>query len=292
MRRDLYAEVSTRIVAELEGGAAPWVKPWAATAGANTPCNAVTSRPYSGCNVILLWLARDRGWPTPRFLTFNQAIEAGGNVRKGEHGTKVYFVKQLKIVDAEAEETEARLVSMLREYTVFNVAQCENLPDSIKAGRPMRVRNADTRDALADEFLRATGADIRDGSGEAYYVPSKDFISMPAFEAFKGADHFYNVAFHELTHWTGHKSRLDRDLKHRFGDRAYAAEELVAELGAAFLCAEFGFDGDVCNAGYIATWIDLLKSDKRAFFTACSKASQAADHLRGLALASSDTLAA
>ena len=106
---------------------------------------------------------------------------------------------------------------------------------------------------LADDFLRSTGADIREGHGEAYYVPSRDFISMPAFQAFKGADHFYNVAFHELTHWTGHKSRLDRDLKNRFGSRNYAAEELIAELGAAFLCAEFGFDGDVRNAGYIAT---------------------------------------
>src|SRR6185295_2922327 len=113
----------------------------------------------------------------------------------------------------------------------------------------------------------------------------RDFISMPAFEGFKGADHFYYVAFHELTHWTGHKARLDRDLKNRFGSRDYAAEELVAELGAAFLCAEFGFDGDVRNAGYIATWIDLLKSDKRAFFTACSKASKAAEYLRALALA-------
>ena len=108
---------------------------------------------------------------------------------------------------------------------------------------------------------------------------------MPAFEGFKGADHFYNVAFHELTHWSGHKSRLDRDLKHRFGSRSYAAEELVAELGAAFLCAEFGFDGDTHSAGYIATWIKLLKADGRAFFTACSHASKAADYLRGWALA-------
>jgi antirestriction protein ArdC len=292
MRRDLYAEVSARIIAELEAGAAPWVKPWSATAGANPPCNAVTNRPYSGCNVILLWLARGRGWPTPRFLTFKGAIDAGGNVRKGEHGTKVIFVKQLRIKEGDSDEADTRLIPMLREHTVFNVAQCENLPDNIKAGKPMRIRNPDTRDALADEFLRSTGADIREGSGEAYYVPSCDFISMPAFGAFKSADHFYNVAFHELTHWTGHKSRLDRDLRHRFGERAYAAEELVAELGAAFLCAEVGFDGDVRNAGYIATWIDLLKSDKRAFFTACSKASQAADYLRGLALASPDTIAA
>ena len=281
MKRDLYSEVSARIVAELEAGAAPWVKPWSATAGLNVPQNAVTNRPYSGCNVILLWLARNRGWPTPRFLTFKQAIEAGGNVRKGEHGTKVYFVKQLQIKDG---EEDARLVPMMREYTVFNVAQCENLPDGVKAGKPMRVRNPDTRDASADEFLRSTRADIRDGHGEAYYVPSHDFISVPAFEAFKGADHFYCTAFHELTHWTGHQSRLDRDLKNRFGSHEYAAEELIAELGAAFLCAEFGFDGDVRNAGYIATWIELLKADKRAFFTACNRASKAAEYLRGLAL--------
>jgi antirestriction protein ArdC len=292
VKRDLYAEVSTRIIAELERGAAPWIKPWSATAGQNVPQNAVTNRPYSGCNVILLWLARKHGWPTPRYLTFKQAIEAGGNVRKGEHGTKVYFVKQLQIKDSDSEEADTRLIPMMREYTVFNVDQCENLPDSIKAGKPMRIRNPDTRDALADEFLHSTGADIREGHGEAYYVPGRDFISMPAFEAFKGADHFYNVAFHELTHWTGHKSRLDRDLKHRFGERAYAAEELVAELGAAFLAAEFSFDGDVRNAGYIATWIELLRADKWAFFTACNRASKAADYLRGLALAEPAEIAA
>jgi antirestriction protein ArdC len=285
MRNDLYAKVTARIVAELERGAAPWVKPWSATAGQNVPQNAVTGRPYSGCNVILLWLARDHGWATPRFLTFKQAREAGGHVRKGEHGTKVYFVKQLQVKDSDGEGADTRLVPMLREFVVFNVDQTEGLPDSIRVGKPLRVRNPDTRDALADDFLRSTGADIREGHGEAYYVPSRDFISMPAFAAFKGADHFYNVALHELTHWSGHASRLDRDLKNRFGSRAYAAEELIAELGAAFLSAEFGFDGNVRNAGYIATWIDLLKSDKRAFFTACSKASQAADYLRDLALA-------
>src|SRR5205823_14311093 len=208
-------------------------------------------------------------------------------------GTKVYFVKQLQVRDQAADDSSStRLIPMMREYTVFNVDQCENLPDSITTGKPMRVRNPDARDGLADEFLRTTGADIREGHGEAMYVPSRDFISIPAFQAFKGADHFYNVAFHELTHWTGHKSRLNRDLKNRFGSRHYSAEELVAELGAAFLSAEFGFDGDVRNAGYIATWIELLKSDKRAFFTAASKASKAADYLRGLALAEPAPIAA
>jgi antirestriction protein ArdC len=115
---------------------------------------------------------------------------------------------------------------LLREYTVFNVAQCESLPDSVKTGKPLRVRNPDTRDDLADEFLRSTGADIREGHRETYDAPSRDFISMPAFEAFKGADHFYSVAYHELVHWTAHGSRLDRDLKNRFGSRSYAGEEL------------------------------------------------------------------
>ena len=196
-----------------------------------------------------------------------------GTFAKGERGTKVYFVKQLQIRE-EADEAPARLVPMMREYTVFNVDQCDGLPDSVAIGKPIRVRNP--REELADAFLRSTRADIREGYGEAYYVPSRDFISMPALAGFKGADHFYNVTFHELTHWTGHKSRLDRDLKNRFGSRNYAAEELIAELGAAFLCAEFGFDGDLRHAGYIGHWIELLKADKRAFFTACSQASKAA----------------
>ena len=291
MKRDLYAEVSARIIAELEAGAAPWIKPWSATAGANTPCNAVTNRPYSGCNVILLWMAQAAGYQTPRYLTFKQALELGGHVRKGERGTRVYFVKRLEVRD-DADETPARLVPMMREYTVFNVEQCEALPDSVTTDKPMRVRNPDARDDLADEFLRSTGADIREGHGEAYYVPSRDFISMPAFEAFKGADQFYNVAFHELTHWTAHGSRLDRDLKNRFGSRNYAGEELIAELGAAFLCAEFGFDGDLRHAGCISHWIELLRADKRAFFTACSRASKAADYLHGLALAEPTEVAA
>jgi antirestriction protein ArdC len=249
------------------------------------PCNAVTNRPYSGCNVVLLWMAQAAGYRTPRFLTFKQALELGGNVCKGERGTKVYFVKQLQVHDDRADgDAATRFVPMMREYTVFNVDQCDGLPDRVIAGRAMRIRNPDARDALADEFLHSTGADVREGHGEAYYVPSRDFVSMPAFEAFKGADQFYGVAFHELTHWTGHKSRLDRDLKNRFGSRSYAAEELIAELGAAFLYAEFGFDGDLRHAGYIATWVDLLKADKRAFFTACSQASKAADYLHGLAL--------
>jgi antirestriction protein ArdC len=173
---------------------------------------------------------------------------------------------------------------MLREYTVFNVDQCEGLPARVMTAGKVEPRNRDVRDATVDEFLACSGATIREGFGEAYYRPSDDYISLPSFVAFKDAAHFYATAFHELGHWTGHKSRLDRDLRHRFGERAYAAEELVAELCAAFLCAEFSINGDLRHAGYIQNWIALLKADKRAFFTACSKAQAAADYLRGLAL--------
>jgi antirestriction protein ArdC len=230
-------------------------------------------------------MAQTAGYRTPRFLTFKQALDLGGNVRKGERGTKVYFVKQLQVRDKGTDDdTATRIVPMLREYTVFNVDQCENLPPRVMTLGDAKPRNADERDATMDEFLASSGATIREGFGEAYFRPSDDVISLPRFEAFKNAAQFYSTAFHELGHWTGHKSRLARDLRHRFGEKAYAAEELVAELCSAFLCAEFSIDGDLRHAGYIQNWIGLLKADSRAFFTACSKAQAAADFLRGLAL--------
>lgn len=292
MKRDHYSEITARILSELEAGAAPWVKPWSAMPGDHHPFNAATGRPYSGCNVVLLWMAtQSAGWPTMRFLTFKQALDLGGNVRKGETGTRVVFVKQLTVRDRTKPSTDdeaTRTVGMLREFVVFNIAQCENLPARVTAPAATKApRHSDARDQLADDFMTATRADIREGAGEAMFVPSRDYISLPAFAAFKAADHFYCTAFHELGHWTGHADRLARGdlMRGRFGDNAYAAEELVAELCAAFLCAEFSFDGDLRHAGYIGHWIKLLKADPRAFMTAASKAQAAADYLRGLALA-------
>ena len=201
-----------------------------------------------------------------------------------QHGTKVYFVKQLQVDNRNGEEGETRIVPMMREYTVFNVDQCQGLPDRVLTLGEVKVRNIDQRDPTIDEFLSLSGVEIREGMGEAYYRPGADFISLPRFEAFKSAATFYATAFHELGHATGHKSRLDRDLRSRFGEKAYAAEELIAELCAAFLCAEFSLDGELRHAGYIQSWVGLLKTDCRAFFTACSKAQAAADYLRGLAL--------
>jgi antirestriction protein ArdC len=294
-KNNLYADVTARILAELENGHAPWVKPWAATPGRNIPHNAATGNAYSGCNVILLWMAQG-AYTSPRWLTYRQAQELGGNVRKGEK-SPCTIVKVLRLEDkrsAETDENGRRIFTTLKAYAVFNVDQCENLPEKIINPEPIKARHNDERDATIDEFISATGADFRAdvGGDRAYYSPSQDFVAMPAFEAFNSAATYYGVAFHELGHWTGHKSRLDRDLKGRFGNSAYAAEELIAELTAAMLCAEFNLDGELRHAGYIASWIDLLKDDARAFFTAASAAQKAADYMRGLALAEPLAIAA
>lgn len=291
MKRDLYQSVTDKIVAQIEGGTLPWVKGWA-EAGSMIPMNAVSNRPYSGINVLLYWASQECGWSRPRFLTFKQAQAAGGNVRKGEHGMKLYFFKQLEVQDrANADETKT--IPMLREYTVFNVAQCDNLPDDIVQGEVSAPRAIADRLALADEFITSTRADFREGAGRPCYIPSKDFITVPGFADFHSMPEYYAAAFHELAHWTGHKSRLDRDLKTRFDKDAYALEELVAELAAAFLCAEFGLDNAHDNqAAYLAGWLQALKANSRAIFAAASKAQQAADYMRGLALADHQAIAA
>lgn len=289
---DLYATITAKIIESLEAGAPAWVKPWNAngtgTVGGTRPRNAVTGRPYSGVNVLLLWGAGEAaGYAKPRWLTFKQAIDAGGAVRKGEKATQIVFVSTFaKTEENDAGELEDRRIPFLKSYMVFNVDQCDGLPDSVRGLVDVPApKTFNERIELADEFIAATGARIDEGAGEAFYMPSRDMISMPAFERFKTADNFYSTAFHELTHWTGAKHRLDREFGKRFGDMAYAAEELVAELAAAFMCAEFEFDGDLRHAGYIGHWIKLLKDDKRAIFTAAGKAQAAVDYMRGLALA-------
>ncbi|HEX9321789.1 MAG TPA: ArdC-like ssDNA-binding domain-containing protein [Xanthobacteraceae bacterium] len=295
---DLYQEVTNAIVAELEAGTVPWKQPWSRSPGRNVVANAVTKRAYSGINVLALWIAMAKhGYAVPRFLTFKQALDAGGNVRKGEHGHRVYFVKDLKFEDGENADGEERTrsVRMLKRFVVFNVAQCEGLPERLLTIPPPKARNPDGRDEWADAFVAATGARIIEGAGDvASYNPRTDTINVPAFGSFKSRDTYYAASFHELTHWTEAKSRTDRAtaLAKRFGtgDRpavhVRAAEELVAELGASFLCAEFAFDNDNA-AGYIANYLELLKSDAKAIFTCASQAQKAVDYLRGLALAES-----
>jgi antirestriction protein ArdC len=276
--RDLYREVTDQIVAELKTGARPWVMPWSRTARLNVPANAVTGRPYSGVNALLLFMTRRHGWPLPRFLTFKQALEAGGCVRKGEHGFRVVFVKDYSKIDEDQEEPHR--VRFLKKSVVFNVAQCDGLP--VKFTTPPEPLNSHQRDALIDEFIVTTGASIREDykADRAGYAEGLDCIVLPRFEMFRGKPEYYATIFHELIHWAGHASRLDRQLGTRFGCFGYAAEELIAELGAAFLCAEFSIDGLVAHAAYIEHYLKLLEDDPKAIFTAASKAQAAVDFLR------------
>jgi antirestriction protein ArdC len=281
--RDIYKAVTEQIITELKSGTRPWVKPWSQTPGLNIPANAVTGRPYSGVNTLLLWTTRHKGWPQPRFLTFRQALGTRGHVRKGEHGQHVVFVKDLRV--REAEEDDPHIIRMLRTYTVFNIAQCDELPDRLTA--PPEAPNLDRRDELIDEFIAATGARIWEGATEImpYYDQARDFINMPAFKLFYDRAKYYATLFHELIHWTKHESRLNRQLGARFGLKTRAAEELIAELGAAFLCAEFAIDGFVPDTPYIQHYLRLLEDDARAIFTAASKAQAAVDFLRQRILA-------
>jgi antirestriction protein ArdC len=269
----LYENITNSIVADLEKGVAPWLKPW--KSGNSTgllPANAATKRGYNGINIPILWYAAEKqGYPTHRWMTFKQALELGANVRKGEKSTHVVFTKKLTI----KEDDEDKLIPMLRAYSVFNTAQI----DGLEPERPQELPE-DKRDDRVSAFIAATKAEIRLGGDLACYIPKLDCIALPHPCAFHTYENYQATALHELGHWSGHKDRLNRDLAHRFRTEAYAAEELVAELNAAFLCAHLGIKGELKHAEYIASWIQLLKNDNRAVFTAASKASQAANYLR------------
>jgi len=294
-KADLYTETTAKIIAELEAGRFPWVQPWgtAHTSGPALPRNAVTGAPYSGVNILLLWgQVIAKGYPSQAWLTFKQALAAGGSVRKGEHGATVVFADRFT---PEAEKTraaetgeDARSVPFLKRYTVFNVAQCEGLrPGLAQDPAPLPARELIPH---AEALIKATGADIRIGGGMAFYAPGPDYVQVPPQPAFFKQINFYRTCFHELSHWTGHASRLNRDQSNRFGTHGYAREELVAEMGAAFVCATLGIVPTVRHADYLAGWLEVLREDNRAIFRAASQASKAADYL--LAFAPDETAAA
>jgi antirestriction protein ArdC len=287
-RANLYDEVTARIVAELEAGRFPWVQPWnstacgAACAGPSLPRNAHTGRSYSGVNVLLLWGAViANGYPSQSWLTFRQAQEAGGCVIKGERGQTVVYADRFKPEAEKAraarEGGEAKAVPFLKRFTVFNIAQCEGLrPGLALDPAPLPEREIVP---VAEEVIAASGVDFRIGGSKAFYVPSADFVSVPPQPAFFEQINYYRTCLHELTHATGHAKRLARDLTNGFGTKGYAREELVAELGSAFLCAALGIVPTVRHADYIASWLEVLREDNRAIFRAASQASKAADWL-------------
>jgi antirestriction protein ArdC len=302
-RLSLYDEVTARIIAELEAGRFPWVQPWSnAAAAPGLPRNATTGRAYSGVNVLILWGAVIAGgYANQGWLTFRQALAAGGCVRKGEQGVTVCFADRFtpeaekaragEAGDGEGDQSSlrgsvdrrSRAIPFLKRFVVFNVAQCDGLPDAYSADAPPLPERELV--PVAETLISATGADFRIGGPRAFYSPSQDFVQVPPQPAFAQQIDYYRTALHELGHWTGHKSRLDRSFSGRFGDTAYAREELCAELASAYLCAALGIVPSVRHADYLGSWLGVLREDSRAIFKAASQASKAADYLLAFAAA-------
>ncbi len=299
-RADVYTRVTDRIVSELEMGVRPWLKPWSADHAADRlPALPLrhTGTPYRGINILLLWgESIERGYTRNIWMTYKQAEEYGAHVRKGEHGALVVFADRFTKTEEndKGEETE-REIPFMKGYTVFNVEQIEGLP--ARYLEPLAPRDEGRTLELIEEaeaFFAATGATFRHGGNRAFYASAADFIQLPPAEAFKDAESYAATKAHELIHWTGNDKRMAREFGKRFGDQAYAFEELVAELGAAFLCADLGVTPEPRedHAAYLGHWLEVLKEDKRAIFSAAAHAQRAADFLHGLQAKEEEKLAA
>lgn len=291
-RIDIYTRVTDRIIEQLSQGVKPWLKPWDAehAAGRITRPLRHNGEPYHGINILMLWdSAQEQGFASPIWLTFRQSRELGGHVRKGEKSTPVVYASSFKKTEEAADGREVEQeIPFLKEYRVFNAEQCEGLPERFYTLK--NEPNCDIeRIESADRFFRNTKAEIRDGGNRACYVESQDLIRMPRIETFNNAESHAATLAHEICHWTKHPSRLERDLgRKRWGDAGYAMEELVAEMGSAFLSADLEITPEVRDdhADYISHWLKVLQEDKRAVFTAASMASKAVDYLHGLQPAS------
>ncbi|MEG3147604.1 zincin-like metallopeptidase domain-containing protein [Sphingomonas sp. RT2P30] len=286
-RQSLYTEVTNRVIAELEAGRVPWVQPWdGAACGCTMPHNAGTGRRYSGINVLILWAAViEGGYASQRWLTYRQAQAAGGNVRRGEKGTVVCYADRFTPKGEEAraqdEDRDARQIAFLKRFTVFNVDQCEGLPEAL-TGTPDLPTEVDILPQV-QALIEASGADFRVGGPEAYYSPGADYVAVPPSAAFHEPINWHRTALHELGHWTGHRSRLDRNQRGGFGSGDYAREELVAEMASAFACASLSIRPTVRHADYVGSWLAVLRGDEKAIFRAASAASKAADYLLAFA---------
>ena len=284
-RQDIYTRITGEIVAALEQGVCPWIRPWNAdnAAGRITRPLRHNGVPYSGINVLMLWAsAVEQGFGSALWMTFRQALELNAHVRKGERGSLVVYANSVtKTEKNDASEKIEREIHFLRGYTVFNAEQIEGLPAEYYV-KPEPKFTVVERIGHAEAFFAATQADIRCRGGRAYYAQEPDYIQMPPIEAFTDAESFYATLAHETVHWTKHPARLERDFGRKaWGDECYAREELVAELGSAFLCADLELMPEVRadHASYIASWLEVLRNDNRAIFVAAAHAQCAADYL-------------
>jgi antirestriction protein ArdC len=285
-RQDIYSRITSQIIASLEKGVRPWVKPWNAehAAGRITRPLRHNGQPYSGINILSLWMSAElQGFSAPIWMTFRQALELGAHVRKAEKGSLVVYANAISRTehDDNSGEDVEREIPYMKGYTVFNVEQIDGLPE-IYYTKAVTTLDPVARVDHAEMFFAACKANIKHGGNRAYYAQELDYVQMPPFECFRDTESYYSTLAHEMTHWTKHPARLARDFgRKQWGDEGYAQEELVAELGASFLCAdlELAIAPREDNASYIAYWLEILKSDTRFIFKAAAHAQRAADFL-------------
>lgn len=288
IQNDVYARITNKIIADLEQGELTWRKPWDAEhlAGQVTRPLRWNGIPYSGINTLMLWgTAAEQGYTSPYWMTYKQATELGANVRKGEKATQVVYADKITREDenAHGEKTTSQ-IPFLKCYTVFNASQIDGLADSFHPVATPAAADTKQRNVELDTFFAQTKADIHTGTQASYSITT-DRVQMPPFESFATVTDYYAVLSHELTHWTRHPTRLDRDLGRKtYGDAGYAKEELVAELGACFLAADLGFEPMPAeqHAAYIQSWLQALQDDKKLIFTAASHAQKAVEYIHGL----------
>lgn len=289
-RIDIHEEITNRIITAIEQGVGKFKLPWYRPAAAmQRPTNIQSKKAYRGINVVTLWVeAQLKGYEVPVWGTYKQFQEAGFQIRKGEKASLVVFYKEITF-ECNAPESSADDITgtawLARGYHVFNVAQCDGYP---MPDRPQIVPVE--RDARVERFIEAMNVPIRWSGHSAYYSPSEDVIQMPDTGLFTGTDTssateaMLSTLLHEGIHATGHRSRLDRDFSKKFGTEDRAREELCAELGAAFLCADLGVTPTLRDdhAHYIAHWLEIMKGDSKAIFTAAAAANRATEYLHGL----------
>lgn len=290
-RVELYTRITDKIIAALEEGVRPWVQPWSSgqIQGRITRPLRHNGEAYSGINVLLLWSESvTRGFQASTWMTFRQAAELGGHIRKGETGSTVVYANRIRKTEtSDAGEEVERDIPFLKAYTVFNVEQINDLSDDFRPQTPDAPVSTVARIETADAFFGGTGAVIRHGGDKAFYAPGPDHIQMPPIETFRDAIGYYATLAHETIHWTGSKHRINRDLSRYSKDRSERArEELIAELGSVFLSADLGIVPELeprpDHAAYVKSWLDVLNGDKRFIFSAAAHAQRAVAYLHDL----------
>ena len=283
---DVYQEITDKIILDLEGGTVPWVKPWNSSVAFSLPFNHKTGRNYSGINVLMLWM--QQSFSAPEWGTFLQYKELGLHIRIGEKGTRILRMETVKVKDkdtsgnTEDDTSEVETFSYARYHSVFSLQQTDFVFPSETFAEQEKDNNLSAKFSVIDKFIKNLPVRIRFIGANSFFDVNRDEVYLPQVKDFSSEESFYSTLLHELIHWSGHESRLNRDLKNTYGSENYAFEELVAEIGSAFICSRFGIRGKLQHASYLQSWLKKLQQDNKYIFKAASLAQKAMEYLLSL----------